>query len=229
MSACTAGVGGRCGSVQGFECHSPTLLQTRPRTVQGRGMLEAVGGVGGEFLCCPQRSGWTPVSSVGLQPSTFSSSSSSDSCFCFVFWTCSLTFILKYHTNHHQIKCCSKRKNCDRHLVKFQKDRPCIVVFVTINTAEDIELEKKIQILLLSKSKRLHPWCSTEVLMGVEHLHVAPKLQSAATPVDQSPSLDVSKCHRGPAMFHLSHKSTAGVLGIFPFPVWPCPYWCRHT
>lgn len=72
MSACTAGVGGRCGSVQGFECHSPMLLQTRPRTVQGRGMLEAGGGwvesscaahsARGERQC--QALGYTPAHSA---------------------------------------------------------------------------------------------------------------------------------------------------------------------
>lgn len=78
----------------------------------------------------------------------------------------------------------------------------CNVVFVTVNMVEDIKMNKKIQILL-SKSKGLHPWCSTEVLEEAQHLHVAPKLQSAAILVDQSQYQMSQKCQCSPAMLHL--------------------------
>lgn len=87
--------------------------------------------------------------------------------------------------------------------LNIRKDIPCVVVFVTTNAAE--------------------------VLVGVKHLHVEPNLQSAATLVDQSQYQMSQKCHRGPAMLHLSPNSMAGVSSIFPFTVWPRPYWCHHT
>lgn len=133
---------------------------------------------GGDFLCCPQRSGWTPVSSVGLQPSTFSSSSSSDSCFCFVSWTCSLTFIAKYHINHMKYDLLKKKSVT---YMGYVSER------YTLHCSFWHYKHSRRLFFMLSKRRQLHPWCSTAVLVGAKHLHVAPKLQSAATPVDQSP------------------------------------------